>query len=373
MKRTGLMMMGLAAGLLWTGCRREAEPDISSEATATSAPSATTRSQRIDYASLSNDQAIVTVDGKALTKGALERECAIRQALARLADPKLTVEKQEKIRQSVLDSAVRRFLLRQAVLSEAERRGVVESEEELAALHERFLQSLGRKQPRRTFAQVTNRLSAAEAQALMDDLRLDCRYGKMQAILRDEAATHITPEETERRFRDIGRYNQRARAEEQQIYAQATNVYERLKSGETFESLVDEFAGQAPRIDTDLEWGTFQRGFFADDPEIHRLLGEMKDGEYSPPVQGNNGIIIIRLNRTVAPDKADDPGGDYYQLGKIFFALPEIFELSDQAALRARIERELTDKKLNRKLLELQAACKVEHPNGVVAMPRNRK
>ena len=360
-----LKLMGLAAAIIVSGCKPEPNE-------AKSGGGSVPKSDRIEYAALSNDQAIVTVDGVALTKGDLELTCAIRGRLARITDRRLTVEKLEQIKMRTRQQAVREFMLRQAVLSEADRRQIVVDDSEFADFERRFLAGLSKKGKPITMAQVTNDLPAATAAAFVDDLRKDCRYQKLFAIMREEARSQITQAEAERRFATIKRYNERAHREESKIYADATNVYERLKSGETFESLVDEMSGQTPRIDADMDWGTFQREFFANDPEIHRLLGEMREGEFSPPVTGNNGLIIFRLNKTIAPDKENDPGGDYYHLGKIFFSLPEFFELTDSTNLRARIEREISEEKFQRKLLQLQASCKVVHPNGVVIMPQNK-
>ena len=60
-----LKLMGLAAAIIVSGCKPEPTETKSVDG---SVP----KSDRIEYAALSNDQAIVTVDGVALTKGDLE-------------------------------------------------------------------------------------------------------------------------------------------------------------------------------------------------------------------------------------------------------------------------------------------------------------
>ncbi len=359
--------------LVFSGCGRTDAPagharsDRPGCATGTCAhTNAPARRASVKYASLKPSDPIVTVNGVALTKAHLEEECAIQTMLASLANRKLTLEAAEKIASRLRTTAVRRFLLRQAVLAEADRRGISVPDEDFAAFRDRFAAGVGRSTRRFTYAQVTNRLSAAQAAGLDEDLRRDCRYQKMIGLLKKEAEVTVTADEAERRFARIRAYNARAAEAERAAWAEATNVWRRLQGGAPFEGVAAELAGEAPRIDADMAWGTFQLPFFDDDKALQKALADLKPGAFTPPVPGNNGLIIVQLLERLPPADPQDARGDYLRLAKIFFRLPETFDLTDAAQLKKDLQRELSDEKLQAALNRLQLKMEVAHPMGVV-------
>ena len=364
-----------ALALALAGCDNPPTPNAAS-APAASAPTNATaaanatapRKPSVRYDALRPEDAVMTVDGRPLTKAAIENECGIQVVLAALANRKLTVEQSEKIRVGVRNRARKNFLLQQALLKEAARRGLTVSDDEYAAFCTNFTKRLTRQSKKMTFPQVLGRLSAAEAQSLKDTLRADCLVQKVRQALREESRVAVTKEEAARRFRLIESYNAKARAKEKEIYASATNTWKRLTGGEPFEALVDELQGEAPEIDADREWGTFQRGFFKEDKNVYEALGKLGPGEFTPPIEGNGGLILFQVVDVQPPTEDAAAGGDFYQLAKIFYALPVVYDLTDVDALQARLMKEMSDEKLQGKLNALQLACKVEHPNGAVNM-----
>lgn len=364
------LSLSLATFLLLCGCGRpdgSASPgDGCASGTPCAHADAPARRASVNYATLKASDPVVTVDGVALTKGQLEDECDIQTALAALANRKFTVENANKLKDRLRQTAVRRFLLRRAVLKEADRRQIAVSDDELEAFRKTFASRVGRKARAFTYAQITNRLSAAQAASLDADLRQDCRYQKAHSILRDESRVSVTPQEAEKRFARIRDYNARAEAAEREAYAAATNAWRRLAGGAAFEDVAAELDGQDSRIVSDMEWGTFQLPFFADDPALREALSRMGPGEFTPPLPGDNGLLLVLVQEKLPPSSPADAGGDYYRLARILFRLPETFELTDAERLRKDLERELTDEKLNTTLLRLQANMTVEHPMGVV-------
>lgn len=370
-----------ALALAFAGCDNATPPPPRAAAPApatatTNAPAATAAAKKpsVRYDALRPSDAVMTVDGNALTKAAIETECGIQVVLAALANRKLTIEQAEKIRQGVRLRARKNFLLQQALLKEAARRGLAVTDDEYAAFCTNFTKRLTRQSKKMTFPQVLGRLSDAEAQSLQDALRQDCLVQKVRKALQEESRVAVTPEEAARRFRVIEDYNAKARTKEKEIYASATNTWTRLKAGESFEALVDELQGQAPEIDADMEWGTFQREFFREDKNVYDALGKLGPGEFTPPIEGNGGLLIFQVCDVQPPTAEAAAGGDFYALAKIFYALPIVYDLTDTEALQKRLEREMSDEKLQSKLVALQTGCQVAHPNGPVNMntPKNK-
>ena len=362
-----LPLLSLSLSLCFFGCDNKSAAPTTESAAAT--PNKHNHDSRpsVHYDTLAPTSTLMIVNGVALTKASLEMNCEIQTALASLSNKKITVEDVRKMQDRLRQGSLRRFLMRTVILDEAARRNLTVAPEEFTSFCESFAKNVTRRNKRLTFAQIKSRLSSQQALALEDDLKKDCLYQKIYKLLKDESHVDVTPEETARRYQQLLRYNEKARAAEAEIYQKATNTWQRLNMGEKFETAVKRFAGQAPRIDADMEWGTFQLNFFQkDDPQIYSLLRIMKEGQYTPPIEGNGGLIIVRLNHISPPEEADDPNGDYYQLGKIFFQLPEIFEITDEPSLQKRLIDELSKEKLERKLLDLQLAAKVDHPNGPI-------
>lgn len=370
-----LFASALAAVLV--GCdNAQKKPAAPAPAPATNATAAAEHKHEkrptVRYETLKPEDVVMSVNEHVLTKAAIEKECEIQIVLAALANKNLTLEQVDRIKARVRDAARKRYLMRFAVLDEAARRGFSVSNEAFAAFCDKFAKNVTRRAKKQTFAQITNRLSSANAKLLTDDLRLDCLYQQTMAVFREECSVAVTKEEAERRFRLITSYNKKAREKEKEIYQNATNVWNRLKGGADFETLVGEFAGQAPEIDADMDWGTFQRGFFKEDKNIYDAIPKMELGSFSAPIEGNGGLIIFQIVDVQPPTAEAAAGGDFYHLAKIFFQLPIIYDLTDVDALQKQLVKELSDEKLQRKLLDLQLACKVDHPNGAVDMRPSR-
>lgn len=98
------------------------------------------------------------------------------------------------------------------------------------------------------------------------------------------------------------------------VYAKATNVWEKLKAGADFVKMVKEFSEIKEEVADDGEWTIVDDKFLSDDPKLLRTLRAMKPGEFSPPVEGDNGLMIARLDR-YEPD-------DGMAVSRIFFHLP---------------------------------------------------
>lgn len=98
------------------------------------------------------------------------------------------------------------------------------------------------------------------------------------------------------------------------VYAKATNVWEKLKSGADFVKMVKEHSEIKEEVEDDGEWAVVDDKFLSDDPKLLRTLRAMRPGEFSPPVEGDNGLMIVRLDR-YEPD-------DGLAVSRIFFHLP---------------------------------------------------
>ena len=136
-------------------------------------------------------------------------------------------------------------------------------------------------------------------------------------------------------------------------YAKATNVWEKLKAGADFVKTAKENTEIEDEIEDDCEWAIVDEKFLEDAPGLYERLKKLKLGEFTPPVKGDNGLMIVRL------DRYEDEGG--LAVSRIFFRLPRFLTPAPKeeilAAELARRERTV----FLRKLDELVASAAVEY------------
>jgi len=148
------------------------------------------------------------------------------------------------------------------------------------------------------------------------------------AIIEDylgKSGLKVSPNEVEERRRILTRYNERMVATNALVYAQASNAWSQVVAGKlSFHDAVLKYdESEDPTEDRDL-WGSFSMGELASEPAVRAVVQRMKVGDVSPPVEGDNGLVIVKLlaveegTRQVSVEKS-------YRLGRIFFHLYEVW------------------------------------------------
>ena len=94
-------------------------------------------------------------------------------------------------------------------------------------------------------------------------------------------------------------------------FAKATNIWEKLKAGADFVKTARLNTESLDEIEDNCEWGTIDDKFLSDEPTLMKQLKAMKPGEFSPPIEGDGGILIVRLDSF-----AEDDG---YTVSRIYF------------------------------------------------------
>ena len=134
-------------------------------------------------------------------------------------------------------------------------------------------------------------------------------------------------------------------------FAKASNVWEKLRAGADFVKTARVNTEKEDEIEDDCEWGTIDDKFLADDPALYKQLKSMKVGEFSPPVEGDGGILIVRL------DSIDEDDG--YTVSRIFFHKGNVLTPAPKKEIVATAERKYVDELFRRKLGELMAKANV--------------
>jgi len=136
-------------------------------------------------------------------------------------------------------------------------------------------------------------------------------------------------------------------------YAKATNAWQRICRGEDFVAVAKATTEIREEIEDDCEWTVVDEKFLSDEPALKRALAKMKVGDITPPIPGDNGIIVVRF------DKIEDDGGK--ALSRIFFHLPRFYKPAPKAEIIKCAEDEYADDLFTRKVAELVSAAKIEY------------
>ena len=125
------------------------------------------------------------------------------------------------------------------------------------------------------------------------------------------------------------------------VFARATNVWEKLKAGADFKQMAKQFS-EVPREAQDGgEWGNLGLQQLEPDEDLVNWAQKLQPGEFSPPIEGDNGLMILRM---------DSKKGEDYGLSRIYFRLPmfqdvvseeELLKLKRQQHERAVLQKEL--------------------------------
>lgn len=325
----------------------------------------------LTYEKMATNDVIVIVNGQALTKGAAELQIAVQQEAAKLANKNIRLTDLERQRTKALRGMEKLFIERRVMLDEAARRGITLTAEDRKAIRDRFAKSV--LKGRALYGLVVGKLDAEKRAELDRGLDFDMLVQKVSAELAKECAVKVTPAEAEKKYKDIEAYNVGAVAEETQIWKNATNVWERIQRGESFEQAALRSTTGNEHANSDMEWGDFDLDFFKGDRELCHYLSVMPEGTVTPPVPGDNGVLLVKLLKKIPADFSADQVKPRYRLAKIFFELPETYTLGTVEELRQEMEHALSEKAFKERVAALVAAAKIEYPNGKIELVPNRR
>lgn len=298
--------------------------------------------------------AVVVVDGTALTKAALLARVETMAALQRHRNPGRPEKDAEAQRRALCRAYVPVFVEQTLLEGWARRERVAVSPSLLTNFTRRAFRNLRA----RTDKAFDDLLAAPGVDAA--ELRAQIRGEALRQAVADalvaQTPTNLTPEAIRRELDDMRAYNAVMAQTNTLIYARATNVWNQLKAGADFKALARTYTEVPDEVEDDGAWGTLDDAFLRDDPALLAAIKGLKPGGFTPPVEGDNGLMIARL------DALEEDGA--YALSRIFFRLPLMIDYPTPEELAATAKA-AHEKNLFADLLRrLRAAAAVDYPNG---------
>jgi len=357
----------LAATALLAGCGESGAPKQGPAAT----PAPAVPAAGSAYVDLPPEAVLMTVNGFSLTKLDVETDLTLQLALMRMTTPNVKADRIQREQDRVARKTIEGFARRRVMIEEADRRGITVTPAEIEAVKTNFVAAAFRGK-KMTYAEMRGKLRPAMQKKIDADLALDARLFKLDKIMAEETAYKPTDAEVAEKLVKFADYNKRTRKLEAEIWAQASNTWQRIQGGEAFEKAGKQAVALSAHNEYEEEWGTFELSFFNDAPELKACLSVMKIGQVTPPVVADNGIVIVKLLDIGEPTQVGQ--NTRYLLSEIRFALPEYYNAYTAETLKAELAKEKSKRQLKAKVDAMVSAASIAYPSGTVKQlfPKNQ-
>ena len=299
------------------------------------------------------DAVVVSVNGHKLMESELRAKVAMMIAVRRLSGKEAKGEQYKQVKRTLRKSYPKVYVQQRILADYAASEKVEVSKETLKKCREQAISGI--KGVKRGYKGVLAKLGR-HAAAFDDHVRGEALSLEVRKHILEANATNFPPEYVRQKCADVKAYNARMALTNAVIYARATNVWEQLKAGADFQEMVEKYTEIKYEIADKGEWGTLGLQQMEQDPELAKCALSLKPGEFSPPIEADNGLMIARL------DRKDAVKGDY-TFSRIYFRLPLMIEEADEKEMLKLLKKEHDARVLQKTLKELESAAKIEYFN----------
>lgn len=328
----------LVSALLLGGCARDA--DVADDGTALSR--------------LRPSDVVVSIDGTALTKSALLARVGTMDALRRHRRPNVKVKDETANRLALCRAYVPVFIEQVLLEAWAKRENVEISPTTLKTYERRAFRNL-RTKADKAFDDLF-KVPGVDADELRGQVRGEALRQVVSDVLVSRTPTNLPPNFAQRELAEMRAYNEMMTQTNALIYARATNVWIQLKNGADFVATARQFTEIPEEVTDNGEWGTLDDQFLRDDPALLAAVKNLKPGAFTPPMEGDNGLMIAKLNGVT------DDGA--YELSRIFFRLPLMIDYPAPEELVSTAKRTHAKNIFNDLLNRLKKTADVKYPHG---------
>ena len=168
-------------------------------------------------------------------------------------------------------------------------------------------------------------------------VRIEATCSKVRKIYLEKHPVTVRAEEADAFLKRVVNYNAKANATNALVWARASNIWARVKSGEDFKELAKKFTEDDSVSEEGGEWGTYTLGDLEKEGEgeLARMLASTGVGQTVPPLESDNGVALIRIDNVTDTYGADITSGPrpfsaHYELSRIYFKLAQTYEISSR-------------------------------------------
>ena len=308
--------------LIFAGCSKE------SSEKAVVAPKSTEKAAR--------PRPIVSVNGYALTHSNLNEKVEVMAKLMSTVNPKMTLDAVENAKKR-LKIAYPQGFIRETVLEDYARKEKIEvGADILEQVRSNVLAAVkSGSGAKLSYPQLKKKFGSLGA-GLDEMIRIRAVEMAVRDAVLAKKPLELPADYAASQLKKIREANAEMAQTNILIYARATNVWEQLKGGADFKETAVRYTEIEQEAKDGGEWGSLGLNQLQPDNKLIEWAQKLEVGQFSPPIEGDNGLMILRL---------DGKKGEDYNFSRIYFKLPLfIQEISEEELLkkrRARHEREV--------------------------------
>ena len=150
----------------------------------------------------------------------------------------------------------------------------------------------------------------------------------------------------EGRIDQMKQFNRNMDASNVLIRARAEKAYGELKGGVDFKTVAARWSELEIERKDKGKWALLDWKQIESDKELNTWAKKLKPGEYSPPIEADNGLMILRVDRKDSKE---------CKMSRIFFQLPMYYQIPTVEELIKQAEKDYAWKLFEEKFAELKA------------------
>ena len=339
MKIKWYILLSLAFAL--AGCWDNSEPETAPASSAADKPAKDEKPVR--------NRVVVTVNGRELHSTNLNERVEMLVKVSTIANPKMTLSDIPKLRKR-LRSALPKMFVREVVFEEFARSEKIKVDKAaIEKAKKKFLSGFG---GRMTYDNLRRKVGSFAA-AMDEFVRIQAMEDAVRQRILEKNPANLPPDYAKEQIKRIKAYNAEMALTNAAVYARATNAWEKLKAKENFKLVARQFSEVPREAKEGGDWGTLGLQQLEPDEDLVKWAQKLQPGQFSPPIEGDNGLMILKVN---------SKKGDDYALSRIYFRLPMFQELVDEDTLLKRKLQQHEQQVLAREIAALVKAADVVKP-----------
>ena len=297
------------------------------------------------------DSVIVSVNGEKLTRSELSSYVEMMVEMQQNSGQKMNPDQVSAVRQELENTFPETWIHNILMAEYAKREGLEVTEKQLKRFQGKAMVGLGKKRGK-NYAATLEKMGPSGV--LFDRLvRAEALDAVVKSHLFSLSPTNVTPAEIANAQTNIILYNEMMAKTNALVFARANRVWQELKNGADFLQTAMKYSELEEEKSDNCEWGTIDTQQFASETNVCAWAVKMKVGEFTPPIEGDNGLMILRL------DAKDAEKGEY-TFSRIYFQLPLFAEKLTDKEIEDEVKSRHREELFLHKSEQLRQAAKIE-------------
>lgn len=324
------------------------------------------------YLQLPNNAILMRCNGQELSKEVFERMVALRKRVVLMTMPQSSQVKIDQL--TMIDENMRAvitnaFSIEAVGLQYADRNGIKADKKQISACRQNFMTACNANGS--SWNKFLKRFTDVERQTINERVLSEATQIAAKEGYLSKNRVNITDEELAEIKMKFDAYNKRCAATNECVRKLAADIRKRVERGESFEKLAIRYDQDESRTQTG-EWGEFAYADFADEPELAKEARKFRTGYVTPPIEGDNGLMLVKVISIEDPLNSATESKDYipspnatFKLARIFLHLPEFIEKFDEETLKHQAQVAKDNADYSKFIHKLVSEAKIEYPSGV--------